>query len=132
MLLSIVAEYGQPISTTDLAQITEESLGATAHHVRAMVKDGLLDWAGERRARGALQTFYVISEEGSLALREPRIDALLTLFGAFVTRQNGKLKLVSRLDHQAGEELVAVIERLKPEVQAIVDAATQRSTGPTG
>lgn len=97
-----------------------------------MVKAGLLDWAGERRARGALQTFYVISEDGRAALREPRVDALLTLFGAFVSRRNGQVKLVTRLDQQAGDELHVVLERLKPEVQAIIDAATQRSTEPTG
>jgi hypothetical protein len=132
VLLSIVAEHGQPISTTDLSRITGETLGATAHHVRALAREGLLEWAGERRARGALQTFYLVSEAGRAALREPRIDALLTLFGAFVTPRGGRLVRVQDLDDQAREELARAIERLRPEVAGIVEGATRRSKGPRG
>lgn len=132
VLLSIVAEHGQPTSTTDLARITGETLGATAHHVRALSRNGMLEWAGERRARGALQTFYTISEAGREALREPRIDALLTLFGAFVVPRGGRLVRSVDLDDQARDQLHAIIERLRPEVAAIIEAATQRSRRPRG
>lgn len=132
ILLSIVAERGQPASTTDLARITDETLGATAHHVRALARAGLLDWAGERRARGALQTFYVVSDAGRAALRVPRVDALLTLYGAFTAPGDGRIACVDDLDEQACADLRHVIERLRPEVTAIVSDAMRRSRRPEG
>ncbi|HEU4976438.1 MAG TPA: helix-turn-helix domain-containing protein [Baekduia sp.] len=131
-LLSIVAEHGQPITTTELSRITGETLGATAHHVRALARAGFIAWAGERRARGALQTFYVASATGRAALREPRVEALLTLFGAFVAPGEGRVAALLDLDAQARDELHGVIERLRPDVAGIVAGATRRSRAPRG
>jgi hypothetical protein len=126
VLLSIIAEVDRPISTTELARLVGQSLGATAHHVRALARQGLIEWAGERRVRGALQTFYVPSDAGMLALRAPRIEALLTLFGTSSMLVDEGSSAAVELDEGAHEELRRVIEDLRPRVERIVAAAAAR------
>lgn len=124
-ILGILAESERALSTTDLCRITGQTLGATAHHVRTLVRKGFIAWAGERRVRGALQTFYVASEPGRLALRRPRIEALLTLAGAGGVAADGE-SWFTRLDAVAMDELRALAQGLKPELVAIAWRAEAR------
>jgi hypothetical protein len=120
VVLSIVAAYGRPISTSDVARLTGKTLGATAHHMRSLAGAGFLDWAGERRARGALQTFYVASEAAREALRVPRVEALFLLVGAVVTDASEGLSPVAKLDDQAIDAVIKVLDGVRPQLEAIV------------
>lgn len=126
VLLSILADGDRALSATDLARLTGQSLGATAHHVRALARMGLIEWAGERRVRGAMQTFYRPTEGGLAALRRPRTEALLTLVGARAS-YDGEAPAVPSLDADAQAELEALVDRIRPEVEAIVQRAVSRA-----
>lgn len=95
-----------------------ESLGATAHHVRALVRRGLIEWAGERRARGAVQTFYTATQEGRSALAGPRVEAVL----AFVAPQvSGRLDddTLMRIDDLLNTTIARRVRDM-PEVQVLL------------
>lgn len=126
-MLSIVAAHGRPISTSDVARVTGQSLGATAHHMRALAGSGFLDWAGERRARGALQTFYVVSEQGREALRVPRVEALFLLVGAVVTDAGAGLSPIARLDEQAIDAVAKLFDTVRPRLEAIARESHARN-----
>lgn len=126
-LLSIVAEHRQPISTTALSEITGQTLGATAHHVRGMASAGLLDWAGEPRARGALQTFYVASESGVEALRRPRAAALAFLFGTPTADDRGWFAAIDELDDTACAALDRLRLDLRPKIRDVVRESVERA-----
>lgn len=123
VLLSILADADRPLRTTELAHMTGQTLGATAHHVRALARTGHIDWAGERRVRGAMQTFYRPSEAGHMALRRPRTEALLTIVGARAS-YDGHAPGVPSLDEAAQRELEELVERIRPVVEGIVREAT--------
>jgi predicted ArsR family transcriptional regulator len=125
IILSIMAECGRPISTTELARIVGQTLGATAHHVRALARRGLIEWAGERRVRGAMQTFYVVTEHGTAALKRPRLDALMTLFGVVPT-DGDRLLPIPDFDAEARAELQALVAELRPRVERILAGAVAR------
>ncbi|HEU4976507.1 MAG TPA: helix-turn-helix domain-containing protein [Baekduia sp.] len=125
VLLSILAESERPLSATELAQMTGQTLGATAHHVRALARAGLIAWAGERRVRGAMQTFYRPTEEGLAALRRPRTEALLTLVGVRASYDDHAPAMMP-LDDEARRELEALVDKVRPEVRAIIQRAASR------
>lgn len=129
VLLSILAEVDRPISTTELARVVDQTLGATAHHVRALARQGLIEWADEQRVRGALQTFYVISEAGLRALRVPRAEALLMLYGGVPALLDDGRTTAVRLDEIAHEELRRLIEEMRPRVRRIIAATADRQEG---
>lgn len=110
MLLTIIASSERPLSTTDVCQVTRNTLGATAHHVRSLAKRGFIEWAGERRVRGALQTYYRITADGQSALLAAHIDSLIQLAGypAFYA------------DGEARDRLEALLEDVRPRVAAIL------------
>jgi hypothetical protein len=125
VILSILAEGERPLSATDLARLTGQSLGATAHHVRALARAAMIEWAGERRVRGAMQTFYRPTEGGLAALRRPRTEALLMLVGARASYDD-QAPAVPSLDDEARKELEELVQRVRPEVEAIVQRAASR------
>lgn len=126
VLLSILSEEERPLSATELARLTGQTLGATAHHVRSLARTGLIEWAGERRVRGAMQTFYRPTEKGLTALRRPRTEALLTLVGARASYDE-KAPAVTTLDAEARRELEELVQRVRPEVEAIMARAAARA-----
>lgn len=126
VILSILAEGERPLSATDLARLTGQTLGATAHHVRSLARTNLIEWAGERRVRGAMQTFYRPTKKGVAALRRPRTEALLTLVGARASYED-HAPAVTALDDEARRELEALVERVRPEVDAIMQRAAKRA-----
>lgn len=124
LLLSIVEAAEQPLSTSDLAEIADETLGATAYHVRALAKGGYIGWAGDRQGRGALQTFYIITAKGQAALRATRVDLLRQVFG--LPPGVGGIPVVPRLDCVAKDEAAAALERWRPHYLDIIKAAAER------
>lgn len=126
VLLSLIADGERAISTTELARLTGQTLGATAHHVRALVRMELIEWAGERRARGALQTFYRATEAGLAALRRPRTEALLMLVGTRASYDR-HAPAVPCLDAEAERDLEKLVQAIRPQVEGIVAQATARA-----
>lgn len=124
-LLSLIADAGKPISTTDLSKLTGQTLGATAHHVRALAKHRLIECAGIERVRGAIKTFYVPTDIGREALRRPRVETLMILVGA-VSDEGAQRPSVAAFDELAYDEAHEALERLRPELVAIGERAAMR------
>jgi DNA-binding transcriptional ArsR family regulator len=129
-ILDVMRSYGKPISPTQLARITGGTLGSTAYHVRTLVAAGVVELADEGRVRGAVEHFYAIvpGGEDETRLTDP-VAQLLGLCGALtVPDPEGGYPRPAVLDAAAREQLQALIAQLRPEVRAIVTAATERST----
>lgn len=128
VVLSVAAEHGRPISTTEIARLIGQTLGATAHHVRRLVAGGYLAWAGERRARGAVQTFYMPSEAGLEALRRPRVEALFLLVGAVAVDPSCQLSPVAKLDERGMEHVLGVLASVRPRLEEAVRESQARNS----
>jgi DNA-binding transcriptional ArsR family regulator len=127
-ILDAMRSYGQPISPTQLARITENTIGSTAYHVRTLVQAGVIELADEGRVRGAVEHFYALVPGGDEASRlvDP-VEQLLRLCDALtVPSADGGYPVPTALDDAARVKLRKVIAKLQPEVQGIVQAATKR------
>lgn len=125
ILLAIFATSERALSTTDVSKLTDQTLGATAHHVRTLAARGYLAKAREHRVRGALQVFYVASPKGERALRVPRIAALLQLTGMvgdLRTQAGGLVRplLPTNWDEDALRKFDEVVEDVRPRLEAIL------------
>jgi DNA-binding PadR family transcriptional regulator len=125
----LIADYGRAVSTTELTKATGATLGATAHHVRALARHGLIECAGVERVRGAIKTFYAPTEIGREALRRPRIETLVILVGA-VSDGSAPRPAVAYFDDIAYDEAHAELARLRPKLLAIAERARRRSQRP--
>lgn len=128
-ILDVMRSYGKPISPTQLARITGGTLGSTAYHVRTLVSAGVVELADEGRVRGAVEHFYALvpGDDDDLQLADP-ITQLLRLCGALtVPARDGGYPRPSVVDDIARERLMAVIDRVCPEVQQIVAEAVARA-----
>lgn len=137
LLLTIFATSDRPLSTTDVAAMTGQTLGATAHHVRALAAGGYLTWSSERRVRGARQTFYVASPEALRALRVPRVTALLELTGMVgdaCVQPGGSVRAVLPMDwsDEALHELEKIVEDVRPRLAAILQQILDDHDGSMG
>lgn len=63
----------QPTSAKDIAG-NKDQLPSVAYHIRELRKDGLIRRSGERRRRGAIQTFYVATPKGEEVLMQIGLD----------------------------------------------------------
>jgi DNA-binding transcriptional ArsR family regulator len=127
-ILDAMRSYGRPISPTQLARITENTIGSTAYHVRTLVQAGVIELADEGRVRGAVEHFYALVPGGDEASRlvDP-VEQLLRLCDALtVPSASGGYPVPATLDDAARAKLRKVIAKLQPEVQGIVQAATKR------
>jgi DNA-binding transcriptional ArsR family regulator len=130
-ILDVMRSYGKPISPTQLARITGGTLGSTAYHVRTLVAAGVVELADEGRVRGAVEHFYalVAGDEEETQLTDP-VGQLLGLCGALtVPARDGGYPRPAVLDDPARRQLQKLIAKLRPEVQGIVAAATERGAG---
>lgn len=124
-LLSLIADRGKPISTTDLSKLTGQTLGATAHHVRALAKLRLIEVAGIQRVRGAIKTYYVPTDVGREALRRPRVETMMILVGA-VSEHGRPRPSVAAFDDIAYDEVHRALEKLRPTLIEIAERARLR------
>lgn len=123
-ILGLVSSRKRPISSTELAAMTSETLGATAHHVRCLVARGLLEWGGERRVRGALQTFYRLSAAGEEARRYSYAAVLAELFGVAYDEDGEPLR--PDFDALVVDELFHGLERMRPRYVQVMRRAVKR------
>jgi DNA-binding transcriptional ArsR family regulator len=57
-ILRLLLEGAEPLSAKHLSVKMDLPLGSVAYHVRVLRENGLLEIAGTRQRRGALQTFW--------------------------------------------------------------------------
>jgi DNA-binding transcriptional ArsR family regulator len=125
-IIDVMRSYGKPISPTQLARATHDTLGSTAYHVRTLVSAGIIELADEGRVRGAVEHFYALVPGGEEAtqLTDP-VQLLLALCGALaVPDPDGGYPRPALLDDGAREKLRTLIASLRPEVQEIVARST--------
>jgi DNA-binding transcriptional ArsR family regulator len=127
-IVDVMRSYGRPISPTRLSKITGSSLGSVAYHVRTLVSAGVVELADEGRVRGAVEHFYaLVAEDEETRLADP-VGTLLGLCGTLtVPAPDGGYPRPAVLDERARAELRDVLERLTPEVRAIVVDAGRRA-----
>ena len=130
-ILDVMRSYDKPISPTQLARITGNTLGSTAYHVRTLVTAGVVELADEGRVRGAVEHFYAIvpGGEDETRLTDP-ITQLLGLCGALtVPDPAGGYPRPAIIDELAREQLNKLLGEVQPKVRAIAAAATARVRG---
>ena len=80
-IVDAMRSYGQPISPTRLAEVTGNTLGSVAYHVRTLLGAGVVTLAEEGRVRGAVEHFYALVPDNEADLNDPVIG-LQKLCGA--------------------------------------------------
>ena len=126
-IIDVMRSYGKPISPTRLSKVTGATLGSVAYHVRTLVAAGVVELADEGRVRGAVEHFYALApNEEDTQLMDP-VRGLLGVCGALtVPSPDGGYPRPVRLDDKAHKELKTMLDRLRPEVQAVVAASVKR------
>jgi DNA-binding transcriptional ArsR family regulator len=126
-IVDAMRSYGQPISPTRLAEVTGNTLGSVAYHVRTLLGAGVVTLAEEGRVRGAVEHFYALVPDNEADLNDPVIG-LQKLCGALtLPTGNGGYPQPIALDAQARGELEKLLGTLRPKVQRIVRETAKRS-----
>lgn len=60
-ILERIASSSEPVSAVELSRELKSSLGVVAYHVRQLEERRLIQPAGTRPRRGALEHFYMIA-----------------------------------------------------------------------
>ena len=126
-IVDAMRSYGQPISPTRLAEVTGNTLGSVAYHVRTLLGAGVVTLAEEGRVRGAVEHFYALVPDNEADLNDPVIG-LQKLCGALTLPvTNGGYPQPIVLDTQARSELEKLLKGLRPKVQRIVRETAKRA-----
>jgi DNA-binding transcriptional ArsR family regulator len=126
-IVDAMRSYGQPISPTRLAEVTGNTLGSVAYHVRTLLAAGVVVLAQEGRVRGAVEHFYALVPDNEADLNDPVIG-LQKLCGALtLPAAAGGYPQPIALDPQARGELEKLLSTLRPKVQRIVRETAKRS-----
>lgn len=124
-ILDVMASYGQPITPTQLSEITGESLGATAYHVRTLASAGVIVFVRDERVRGAIANFYALVPDNSELIAPDEL--LLELAGALAMPSSDGYPIKTVLDDEARALLAKERERVVPRVRKIAEAANKRA-----
>jgi DNA-binding transcriptional ArsR family regulator len=126
-IVDAMRSYGQPISPTRLAEVTGNTLGSVAYHVRTLLGAGVVTLAVEGRVRGAVEHFYALVPDNEADLNDPVIG-LQKLCGVLtLPRSSGGYPQPIALDAQARSELEKLLDALRPKVQRIIRETAKRS-----
>jgi DNA-binding transcriptional ArsR family regulator len=127
-IVELMRSYGKPISPTRLARITDLTLGSIAYHVRTLVSAGVIELADEGRVRGAVEHFYALARNDEDTHLGDPVGNLLVLCGALaVASDDGGYPQPAVLDAESREQLVEILEDIRPRVRDIVDNSTARA-----
>lgn len=128
-IVEIMRSYDKPISPTQLSRITGGSLGSVAYHVRTLSAAGVIELADEGRVRGAVEHYYALTLGDDEATLTDPATALLSICGALTVPDTAKggYPQPTALDQRARDDLRALVDTLKPKVQAIAVESTSRA-----
>jgi len=126
-IVDAMRSYGQPISPTRLAEVTGNTLGSVAYHVRTLLAAGVVELAEEGRVRGAVEHFYALVPENESEINDPLVG-LQKLCGVLTlpTGENGYPQPVP-LDPEARAQLQKILDTMRPKVQRIVRETAKRA-----
>ena len=126
-ILDVMRQYGKPISPTQLARIAGITLGSTAYHVRVLLAAEVIELAGEKRVRGAIEHLYALVDAHTELGAASKVRQLLSLCGALtVPGSKGGFPLASQIDDEARSKLEALLAVLRSQVQEIAVSSTTR------
>jgi DNA-binding transcriptional ArsR family regulator len=129
-IVDAMRSYGQPISPTRLAEVTGNTLGSVAYHVRTLLAAGVVELAEEGRVRGAVEHFYALVPDNEAEINDPLVG-LQKLCGVLTlpTGENGYPQPVP-LDAEARAQMQKILDTMRPKVQRIVrETAKRTATG---
>jgi DNA-binding transcriptional ArsR family regulator len=126
-IVDAMRSYGQPISPTRLAEVTGNTLGSVAYHVRTLLAAGVVELAEEGRVRGAVEHFYALVPDSEAELNDPLVG-LQKLCGVLTlpTADGGYPQPVP-LDTEARAQMQKLLDTLRPKVQRIVRETAKRT-----
>jgi DNA-binding transcriptional ArsR family regulator len=131
-ILDAMRSYKRPISPTRLAEVTGNSLGSTAYHMRTLLEAGVIELADEGRVRGTVEHFYALVLDKEADLNDPLIG-LQRLCGALtLPSPAGGYPRPVALDEPARAQMHQLLSLVRPRVEKIVSAAADRSGGAVG
>jgi DNA-binding transcriptional ArsR family regulator len=131
-ILDAMRSYARPISPTRLAEVTGNSLGSVAYHMRTLLEAGVIELADEGRVRGTVEHFYALVLDNEADLNDPLIG-LQRLCGALtLPSPAGGYPRPVTLDEQARAQMHQLLSLVRPRVEKIVSAAADRSGGAVG
>src|ERR1700712_5716864 len=114
-IVDAMRSYGKPISPTRLSEVTGNTLGSVAYHVRTLLAAGVVTLAEEGRVRGAVEHFYALVPDNEADLNDPLVG-LQKLCGALtLPAANGGYPQPIELDAQARTELQKLLDTLRPK-----------------
>jgi DNA-binding transcriptional ArsR family regulator len=125
-IVDAMRSYDQPISPTRLSEVTGNTLGSVAYHVRTLLSAGVVELAKEGRVRGAVEHFYALVPENATDLDDPLVG-LQKLCGALTLPTDDGYPTPVPLDAEARESLQKLVDTLRPKVQRIVRDAAKRT-----
>lgn len=122
-ILDLLRASDKPLSPTQMAETLGTTLGSTAYHVRTLEKLNAVVLVDEARVRGAVEHFY---ELGPVELSDP-VQTILGLCQSLTVRAADSTRPVNvPRDDELREELVQMVEKLTPRVQAAARRALAR------
>lgn len=126
-IVDAMRSYGQPISPTRLAEVTGNTLGSVAYHVRTLLAAGVVELAEEGRVRGAVEHFYALVPDTEAEMNDPLVG-LQKLCGVLTlpTGENGYPEPVL-LDDEARAKMQKLLDAMRPKVQRIVRETAKRA-----
>jgi DNA-binding transcriptional ArsR family regulator len=128
-IVDAMRSYGEPISPTRLAEVTGNTLGAVAYHVRTLLSAGVVELAEEGRVRGAVEHFYALVPDNEADLNDPLVG-LQKLCGVLtLPNPDGGYPVPVPLDGEARAALQKLLDTLRPKVQKIVKDTAKRTAG---
>jgi DNA-binding transcriptional ArsR family regulator len=127
-IVDAMRAYGQPISPTRLSEVTGNTLGSVAYHVRTLLAAGVVVLAEEGRVRGAVEHFYALVPDNEADLNDPLVG-LQKLCGVLtLPNPAGGYPQPIALDDHARAQLQKLLDALRPKVQRIVRETAKRTS----
>jgi DNA-binding transcriptional ArsR family regulator len=128
-IVDAMRSYGEPISPTRLSEVTGNTLGAVAYHVRTLLSAGVVELAEEGRVRGAVEHFYALVPDNEADLNDPLVG-LQKLCGVLtLPNPDGGYPVPVPLDAEARAALQKLLDTLRPKVQKVVKETAKRTAG---
>jgi DNA-binding transcriptional ArsR family regulator len=126
-IVDAMRSYGQPISPTRLAEVTGNTLGSVAYHVRTLLAAGVVELAEEGRVRGAVEHFYALVPDNEAEINDPLVG-LQKLCGVLTlpAGENGYPQPVP-LDAEARAQMQKLLDTTRPKVQRIIRETAKRA-----